>query len=112
MWIFYTLVAVFCWALLNVIDSMLVENYEAQPRVISWHQSSFSMPILLVLYLALQPAWSPWVLLFLVIGFVANMGDLAFWYALGRIDVSVTNFVWGFMAILLSIAGFTVFQER
>src|SRR4051812_41498507 len=112
MWILFTLLGVLCWAVLNVIDSILARNYEGQPRVISWHQSSFSVPILLVLFLLLHPAWTPWMPYFLAVGALANMGDLVLWHSLGRIDVSVTNFIWAFLAVIMSVAGFTLFRER
>ena len=110
MWFPYTLLGVFCWASLNVTDSLLVKNYEKKPMVLLWSQSLFSIPILCVIPLLfdVRSSWA-WVL---ALGGLLDYGaDFVFFYVLDRIDISVTNIAWAILSVYLSIAGFLLFGE-
>lgn len=110
MWFFYVMLSMLGWALVNVLDSLLVKKYEKNPLVLMWSQSLFSIPLLLVLplFVSVQSSWVAILLAFGVLGFV---GDLWFFHVLDRLDVSVANAAWPLLSIFLSIVGFLFFDE-
>ncbi|HRH94018.1 MAG TPA: EamA family transporter, partial [Candidatus Peribacteria bacterium] len=110
MWVPYILLSSFAWALVNVLDSLLVRHYEKHPVILMWSQSIFSVVALAVMacFLDLYTSW--WPLLF-AMGLCAYLADLFFFWVLGALDVSVTNAAWPILSIFLSIAGFSLFQE-
>lgn len=110
MWFLYTIAAVLCWAILNVIDSILVRHFESRPLVISWVQASMSVPMLMVIGLLTVPK-TPWALPLLVVGVIGYCGDQMFWRLLSVTDASSSNFVGAFVAILMTLAGALLFQE-
>ena len=110
MWILLTLTAVLAWSIVNIFDSQLVAHFEKNIFVVSWTQSAFSVPTLIVLsfFISLR---TPWALPLFAVGVVAYGADLLFWRLLKIADVSASNFVWAFLAIIMSIIGFTFFHE-
>lgn len=110
MWFFYVMLSMLGWALVNVLDSLLVKHYEKNPLVLMWSQSIFSIPILLVLpyFVDIHSSWAGILLAFGVLGF---LGDLWFFHVLDRLDVSVANAAWPLLSIFLSIIGFLFFSE-
>ncbi|MEQ1849460.1 MAG: EamA family transporter [Candidatus Peribacteraceae bacterium] len=110
MWFLFAVLAAFCWALINVLDSILVHNYEKRPMALMWSQSMWSLPILLILsqLLPLESTWIPVLLLFGVIGYV---GDVWFFHVLEHVDVSVSNLAWALLSLFLAFAGFLLFGE-
>lgn len=110
MWLVFILVSVFFWALCNVLDSLLVRHYEKNPVVLMWSQSAFSILFLclVTLFFPLRTVWIPWLFLG---GCIAYFGDLLFFLALDRIDVSVTNIAWALLALFLTVVGFLFFEE-
>lgn len=110
MWFPLTLASAFCWAWVSVFDSALVRQYEKHPLVLLWSQSLFTMPILLVLA-SLIDIRTPWWPVLAVGGLFAYLGDIFFFLMLDRIDASVANAAWSFLAIFLSVAGFLLFGE-
>ncbi len=112
MWVLFVLLSTVGWALVNVLDSILVHNYEKRPMVLMWCQSMWSMPILLILgfFIPIEATW-PWILTLLLFGIVGYVADLRFFQVLEHIDVSVTNVAWSILSLILAIAGFLLFQE-
>ncbi len=110
MWLIFVFLSMLGWALVNVLDSLLVKHYEKNPSVLMWSQSLFSLPILLVLpfFVNINSTWSG---LLLAFGVIAFLGDLWFFYVLDRLDVSVVSAAWPLLSIFLSIIGFIFFHE-
>jgi drug/metabolite transporter (DMT)-like permease len=111
MWLPFALASVFVWAMVNVLDSVIVAHYEQRPMILSWNQSLFSVSALLLFALAFRPQ-THWFFPLLLAGICGYGGDLLFWRALARIDVSVINLAWAFQAVILSITGFLLFAEH
>lgn len=110
MWILLILSAVLAWSILTVFDSQLVRHFESNVFVVSWTQSAFSVPMLLILALFI-PIHTPWALPLFAVGALAYGADLLFWRLLKIADVSTTNFVWAFLSIFLTGIGFVFFHE-
>ncbi len=112
MWFPFAIGTVVCWALINVADSMLVRHFEHRPLVIAWNQSIFSMVFLaaLPLFVAVAVPW-PFLLLLLAGGVAGFLGDLLYWRALSRVDVSVTNLMLAILAVLLGLWGMLAYAE-
>lgn len=110
MWILWTLLAVFSWALLSVIDSLLVRHFEQRILVISWAQSMMSVPMILCLGFFF-PIQNDWALFLFVMGSVSYIGDMIFWRILKIADVSSTNFVGVFITIIMTLTGILFFHE-
>jgi drug/metabolite transporter (DMT)-like permease len=110
MWILWTLLSVFSWSLVNVLDSVLVHRFEKHPLALMWSQSLVSVPILIVLsfFLPLQVSWIPFLLVFGIIGY---LGDVWFFHVLDHVDVSVSNIAWSILSLLLALTGLLFFQE-
>src|SRR3989344_3578282 len=107
MWFLFALLAVLCWSVPIVLDSVLVKNFTRHPFVLMWTQSCISLVVLsvAVFFVPLQSSWIPWI----VAGSVtAYVGDLVLFLALDRIEASVVNIAWAFLAVFLSIIGFVV----
>lgn len=110
MWFWLQVVAVVCWAGINVLDSLLVQRYRRSPIVFMWNQSYYSMVALAGIVL-LGSVRASWMVPLLLVGVVGYVGDLLFFVALKRIDVSVTSIAWVILSVLLSIGGFVWFGE-
>ena len=111
MWLLFTLISTLMWAFVNVLDSLIVRNYEKNPFVLMWCQSFFSLLVLAVLPLWIDLSFSSWVPFLMLFGVAAFLGDLWFFKILRHIDVSVTNAAWAIHSLLASVAGFLIFQE-
>lgn len=111
MWFILQILSVTFWAALNVIDSLMVKHYHKHPIVLGWNQSYFSLSYLLILALVFQPSVA-WALPLLSVGVIAFFGDIVFWRALDRIDISVANIAWAILSLFLAIGGFVLFDER
>ncbi len=110
LWLPYILLSALGWSFVNVLDSLLVRNYEKSPVLLMWSQSLFSVLALLCLtaFYDVRTGWWP---LLLAMGLCAYLADLVFFWILDHIEVSVTNAAWPILSIFLSIAGFTLFAE-
>lgn len=75
-----------------------------------WTQSCFSLLFLSIAlpFVSLESSWIP---LLIIGGLIAYCGDLVFFVAVDKMDASVFNIAWAFIAIILSIAGFVLFGE-
>src|SRR3989344_6807264 len=111
MWLLFAFLSTLMWALVNVLDSLIVRNYEKNPFVLMWCQSFFSIVFLAVFPLFVPVQFSSWTLSLMLFGAIGFIGDLWFFRVLRSADVSVTNAAWAILSIFLSIAGFLVFQE-
>lgn len=110
MWLLYALLMVGGWSLSVVFDSALVRHYEKNPFLLMWVQSCFSL-LLLSVALFVVSLESSWIPLLLAGGLIAYCGDLVFFVAVDRMDASVFNIAWAFLAVILSAVGFAVFGE-
>ncbi|HLD71305.1 MAG TPA: EamA family transporter [Candidatus Peribacteraceae bacterium] len=110
MWIFLQVLSVAFWAIINVLDSLLVKHYEKHPVVLLWHQSAFSILVLIAGWIFLEIEIQ-WMWFFLAAGFLGYIGDLVFFRALDRIDVSITNIAWALLSVFLAITGILFLQE-
>ena len=110
MWFPIQVASVACWGLINVLDSLLVENYHKHPLVPMWNQSYWNVSVLLIaaFFFPMQTTWL-WILL--AGGVCAYVGDIVFFVALRKLDTSVTNIAWGILAIFLAICGYFFFHE-
>ena len=50
--------------------------------------------------------------LIVVTTIIAYVGDLFYFYILGRVDVSVMTACWAILAIFVSVGGYVLFHER
>lgn len=107
----YILASALFWALLNVLDSMLVRKFEIHPVVLMWSQTIISVCVLLFFpfFFSLDTPWLGWLLLG---GLVAYAGDVMFFVVLRCLDVSVSNAAWAILALLLSVFAFLFLGER
>ncbi|NOS68282.1 MAG: EamA family transporter [Candidatus Peribacteraceae bacterium] len=110
MWLALQLVATLGWALVTVLDSVLVKHYEKRPYVLMWCQSCFSLPVLLTL-LAVSGGAGSWTIPLVLAGMIAFLGDIAFFTILNRIDASVVQIAWAIFAVLLSAISIALFGE-
>jgi drug/metabolite transporter (DMT)-like permease len=110
MWFFYATLTAFCWALINILDSILVHHYEKKPMALMWSQSMWSLPILLILSQML-PLESTWIPLLLAFGVIGYFGDVWFFHVLEHVDVSISNLAWALLSLFLAFAGFLFFGE-
>ncbi len=110
MWPLFVLLSTLGWALVNVLDSLLVRHYEKHPFVLMWAQSLFSLVVLAIMpfFLDVQTSW--WLVLS-AFGILAFLGDVWFFHVLDRLDVSVTNAAWPILSIFLAFAGIFFFGE-
>src|SRR3989344_5763715 len=102
MWLLYTLLSTSMWALVNVLDSLIVRNYEKNPFVLMWCQSLFSIVFLALFPLFVHVEPSSWILSLMFFGATGFVGDLWFFRVLRYIDVSVSNVAWAILSIFLS----------
>jgi drug/metabolite transporter (DMT)-like permease len=110
MWFPLQLIAAFCWAGVNAFNSVIVLRHEKRPFVLQWHQSLFMSTFLAVVacFLSVQSPWAPWLALG---GLIAYVGDIVYFKALDRIDVSVTNIAWALLSLFVSICSILLFHE-
>ncbi len=110
MWFVFALLAVVFWSIPVVLDSVLVRNFVKNPFVLMWSQSCVSLVLLsaAIFFVPLQSAWLPWIVAGSILAYA---GDLVFFIALDRVDASVINIAWAFLAIFLSGIGFFLFGE-
>src|SRR3989344_8925698 len=111
MWLFFVFLSTSLWALVNVLDSLIVRNYEKNPFVLMWCQSLFSMVFLALFPLIVPVEFSPWTPFLMLFGAIGFIGDFWFFRVLRSVDVSVTNAAWAILSIFLSAVGFLFFQE-
>lgn len=110
MWLPLQLLAALCWALVSVLDSVLVKHYEKRPYVLMWCQSCFSMPVLLAVLVVSGEA-TPWTIPLVLAGMVAFLGDITFFAVLDRVDASVVQVAWAMFAVFLSVISIAFFGE-
>ncbi len=110
MWFPLQMLSVCCWAIVNLLDSVLVEHYHKKPYALQWHQSYWSALLLVILF-SLYGVWTPWSWALLGVGIVSLFGDWVFFASLDRVDVSLTNVAWAMMAVMLSLGGWLLFGE-
>ena len=110
MWFSFAIGSVVAWSIPLVLDSIIVKHYEKNPFVLMWVQSCFSMTFLSIaaFFVPLESVWVPWLIL---TSLVAYCGDVILFTAMDRMDISVLNIAWAFMAIFLSVVGFLFFGE-
>lgn len=95
MWLFFAFLSTLMWALVNVLDSLIVRNYEKNPFVLMWCQSFFSIIFLAIFPLFVPVQFSSWTLSLLLFG--------AYAYEIGAISlVSIVANVQPFMVIGLA----------
>ncbi len=111
MWIYFVLLSTLAWALVNILNSVLVHHHIKSPVVLTWIQSLISLPLLLILSfnIDITSSWSVTLLLF---GITAYFGDLWFFYVLKHVDASVLNASWSILSLLLSLTGFIFLGEK
>lgn len=110
MWFWMQLASVLCWAEANVLDSLLVQRYRRSPIALMWNQAYFSLIVLAIIAFTMN-LHSSWIMPLIVVGIIGYAGDLVFFSALKRIDVSVTNIAWVILSVILSTTGFLWFGE-
>ena len=110
MWLHFALLSVLAWSAPLVMDSIIVRHYEKDPFVLMWVQSCVSMVFLTVaaFFVPFESAWIPWLILSSI---VAYCGDIVLFTGMNRMDASVLNIAWAFLAVFLSVIGFVHFGE-
>ena len=111
MWITYQCTAIFFWAAMNVVDSLLVRHYQKNPFVLGWFLSGISLVMLFMMavFVDIRTPWMWWILFAGITGWI---GDLVFYRTIRELDVSVANIGWSIMAIVMGIAGFFLWTEH
>lgn len=109
-WLPIQLIAIACWSAVNVLDSLLIAHFHKRPLTILWHQTLWSIPVLVIgiLWMGEWSSWSSWLIIAGIFSFVA---DVLFFRALDRMDVSVVQIAWAIMAVLLSLGAIVLFGE-
>lgn len=110
MWFLYSFVASALWAMANVLDSMVVKRYPANPLTLMWCSGFWKLLILGVLPL-MGDIRTNWAVPLLALGALFYVGGILYYHVLKHIDASITQASWAIEAILLSIAGFLIFHE-
>lgn len=110
MWILWTLLSVSAWAIVNVLDSVLVHRFERHPLALMWSQSLVSVPTIAFLSFFV-PVATPWAGFLFLFGIIGYLGDVWFFHVLRHVDVSVSNIAWSILSLFLAIAGFFLFHE-
>jgi multidrug transporter EmrE-like cation transporter len=110
MWFPLTILSAFLWAVINVGHSTIVARYHKTPWILMWVQTCLSMVFLMLIALHGSVSTS-WMGLLFLVGLLAYVGDLFFFWILDRLDVSVVNAAWAIGSLALSIVGFTFFHE-
>ncbi len=111
MWFFYALIATVAFALVNVVDSMIVEHMEAHPLRNQWCQSFGGVLMLSAAapFLSLNITWmTP----LLIAGAVGVLADLLFLYTIHHIDVSLVNIAWALQALIITAMALVFFHEH
>ena len=111
MWLVYAIIAPFFFAVTNIFDSLFMNKYEKRPVVYLFYAGLFMAPLFFVypFFLEIETQWITWILITTIIAYI---GDLFYFYLLGRIDTSVTNSAWAVLAVYVTIGGYVFFQER
>jgi len=111
MWFTFALIATSLWAFTNVVESMIVKRYERNPIVVLWFSGFVKLLFLagLPLMVDVRTSWMP---VLLLAGFLFYIGALAYYFVIGRVDISVTNAAWAIQAIFLSVVGIVLFGEQ
>ena len=111
MWLVFALAAPAFFGATNVFGSLFMNRYERHPIVYLFYEGILMWIPLLLLPLFVDVR-SSWMGMMLLATFVAYIGELFYFYVLGRIDVSVVNACWAVLTILVSIGGYLLFAER
>lgn len=111
MWMLFATAGNIMWSVSDIFNSILVKYFHKSPLLISWFQSLFDLCFLLIFALIFDVK-SGWIIPLAIAGAVSYGGHLAFFYILDRLDVSVLNASWAFMAVFITIAGFIFFGDR
>lgn len=111
MWFLYQFTAIFFWAAMNVVDSLLVRHFQKNPFVLGWFLSCISLMMLFLISVFFDVA-TPWMWWIILAGITGWVGDLVFYRTIRELDVSIANIGWSIMAILMGVAGFFLFGER
>lgn len=111
MWLVFALAAPAFFGATNVFDSLFMKRYEKNPVVYLCY-AGVLMWIPLLLFPLFVDVRSGWMGMMLIAAFVAYIGELYYFYVLGRIDVSVVNACWAVLTILVSVGGYLLFAER
>lgn len=112
MWFVFALAGACCWAVVNVVNSVILRHDEKHPVALMWSQSWWSASVLLIVFFVHPPLWTEWGWILCLSGVIAYFSDVLFLVALERIDASVTNVAWVMMSLLLSVAGVFLFAEH
>ena len=111
MWFLFALTAPFFLSLTNILDSLIMNTYERRPVVYLFYAGTV-MTCMLFVFALFVDIRSTWILPIILTSILGYVGDLWYFRALGRIDVSVVNAAWAILAIVISIGGFAFFGER
>lgn len=110
MWLVFILLSTVAWALVNILNSVLVHHYHKSPILLSWIQSALSVPLLALIGFHVN-IYSSWALLLVIVGMSAYVADLWFFRVAHSLDISVLNIAWSILALFLTIVGVFYFHE-
>lgn len=110
MWLVFILLSTMAWALVNILNSVLVHHYHKSPMMLSWVQSVLSVPLLALIGFHVN-IHSSWALLLVIVGMSAYVADLWFFRVAHSLDISVLNIAWSILALFLTIVGVFYFHE-
>lgn len=111
MWFLFALAAPFFLSLTNILDSVIMNTYERRPVVYLFYAGTV-MTFMLLIFALFVDVRSMWIVPIILTSILGYVGDLWYFRALGRIDVSVVNAAWAILAMVISIGGFFFFGER
>lgn len=110
MWLAFALISTFAWAIVNILNSVLVHHYHKSPMMLSWVQSVLSVPLLAIIGFHAN-IYSSWALNLMIIGMSGYVADLWFFHVAHRMDISVLNAAWSILALFLTVIGVFYFHE-
>lgn len=110
MWLIFILLSTVAWALVNILNSVLVHHYHRSPIMLSWIQSVLSVPLLALIGFHVD-IHSSWALLLIVVGMSAYVADLWFFRVAHALDISVLNVAWSILSLFLTLVGVFHFHD-
>lgn len=111
MWLLYSFISSSAWAVVNILDSILVHKYEKNPAVLLWFNGVVRILVIFSFPLFVSVRTPYWFMLF---GVSAGLylASLLYFRILEHLDTSVTQSAWAIESIFLSLLGFAFLSEH
>ena len=110
MWLLFSLLSASAFAVVNILDSIIVQRYEKHPLVIMWLFGVLRLLMLLPFpfFVDLRTDYA-WMLM--GCGLILGAALVLYLYVLDHMDASVTQSAWAIESVILSLLGFAFLAE-